>query len=328
MRFANSGTEAVMGAIRTARGFTGRKRIAIVEGGFHGLFDEVMWKSDVESWNHGDSNPPPIVPFGGGIPKESKQHADWIVLNDFESVDALFTNVGDTLACVLLEPIIGNCGSISASTDWLAHLRSRCDEHGTLLVFDEVKTGFRVAKGGAQELYGMTADLCTYAKALGNGYPVAAFGGRADVMDSVGSHTGGVIHGGTYTGNLVSLSAAHATLDVLTNTDALEKVNSVGADIQKALGRAFSTCGLEHGFAGPASMFGIHFGKEVPRNYRQWRKTDSALYERFAWNLIDGGIMLEPDSREPWFICESHQNVDLAWLEEAVLRALRLALTE
>ena len=327
VRFANSGTEAVMGALRTARGFTGRDRIAIVEGGFHGLFDEAMWKSNVENWTPESNQPPPIVPFGGGIPAQTRQHADWIPLNSFEAVDTLFKNVGNQLACIVLEPIIGNCGSISANKEWLTHLRKSCDDHGTLLIFDEVKTGFRVAKGGAQELYGIKADLCTYAKAMGNGYPVAAFGGRRDIMDCIGSQKGGVIHGGTYTANLVALSAANATLDILTNTDALKTVHETGERIIKALGRAFHQCGLDCQFAGPASMFGIHLGLVLPDNYRQWKKTDSALYERFAWNLIDAGIMLEPDSREPWFICEAHKDIDFDWLELTALTSMKKALS-
>ena len=227
---------------------------------------------------------------------------------------------------MVLEPIIGNCGSIAASPAWLKTLRDTCTRHGTLLLIDEVKTGFRVAKGGAQELYGIHADLTTYAKAMGNGYPVAAFGGRADVMDVVGSHAGGVVHGGTYTANLVALSAAHATLKILTETDALQTVNRVGTQIRDLLGRVFTAAGIEHAFAGPPAMFGIHFTPHVPTNYRDWRVTNSSLYRRFAWNLIDRGVMLEPDSREPWFICEAHKELDLGWLEDVATQAMTAAL--
>ena len=162
-----------------------------------------------------------------------------------------------------------------------------------MLILDEVKTGFRVAPGGAQQLYGIHADLTTYAKAMGNGYPVAAFGGRADVMDSVGSFKGGVVHGGTYTANLIALSGASATLDILANTDACKTIDATG--------------------------------EKVPSNYRDWRVTDSELYARFAWSLIDHGLMLEPDSREPWFICEAHAKMDFGWLEDVATRAMRHA---
>ena len=322
MRFANSGTEAVMGAVRTARGYTKRDRVVIVEGGFHGLYDEMMWKSDIEQWDPNGSIPPSVIPFGGGIPATARDLVDLIVLNDTEMLEALFTKRGEQIACVVLEPIIGNAGSISATQAWLQRLRDLCTEHGTMLIIDEVKTGFRVAKGGAQELYGIYADLTSYAKAMGNGYPVAAFGGRAEVMDVVGSNRGGVVHGGTYTGNLVALSAAHATLKILSDTDALDTVNRVGNQIQDLLGRVFTAAGIEYAFAGPPAMLGIHFTPNVPTNYRDWRITNSDLYRAFAWKLIDYGVMLEPDSREPWFFCEAHSEVDLAWLEDVATRAM------
>jgi len=326
LRFANSGTEAVMGAVRTARGFTGRHRIAIVEGGFHGLFDEVMWKSDVETWDSKTQRDPPVIPFSAGTPARSRELLDIIGLNDFEALEQLFVQRQDTLACVILEPIIGNAGSICATPAWMQRLRELCTGNGTLLIVDEVKTGFRVAKGGAQSLYGIHADLTTFAKAMGNGYPVAAFGGRADIMDAVGSHAGGVVHGGTYTANLVALSAAHATLDILANTDALLTVERVGSRVRDLLARVFNGVGLVHAFAGPPAMLGIHFSADVPQSYRDWRLTNSDLYRRFAWELIDRGVMLEPDSREPWFMCESHQQIDFGWLEDMATRSIQAAL--
>ena len=323
MRFANSGTEAVMGAVRTARGYTKRDRVVIVEGGFHGLYDEMMWKSDIEHWDPKGSIPPSVIPFGGGIPSTARDLIDLIVLNDTEMLETLFAKRGEQLACVVLEPIIGNAGSISATQAWLQRLRDLCTQYGTMLIIDEVKTGFRVAKGGAQALYGIHADLTSYAKAMGNGYPVAAFGGRAEVMDVVGSYRGGVVHGGTYTGNLVALSAAHATLKILSDTDALDTVNRVGTQIRDLLGRVFSAAGIEYAFAGPPAMLGIHFTPHVPTNYRDWRITNSDLYRAFAWKLIDYGVMLEPDSREPWFFCEAHSECDLAWLEDVATRAMK-----
>jgi glutamate-1-semialdehyde 2,1-aminomutase len=324
MRFANSGTEAVMGALRTARGFTGRNRVVIVEGGFHGLTDEMMWKSSVESWDASSGGSPDIVPFGAGIPESSRDLVDFIPLNDSDALNSLFTTKGEQIAAVLLEPIMGNCGSIAATPAWLAELRETCTRNGAMLIIDEVKTGFRVAPGGAQELYGIHADLTTYAKAMGNGYPVACFGGRADVMDVIGAG-GGVVHGGTYTANMVALSAANATVEILATTDALNTVNRVGAAIRDVLGRVFTAAGIEHWFAGPAAMFGIHFGDNVPTNYRDWKATDSDLYTDFAWQLIEHGVMVEPDSREPWFICEAHKDVDMGWLEDVATRAMKMA---
>jgi glutamate-1-semialdehyde 2,1-aminomutase len=326
MRFANSGTEAVIGAVRTARGFTGKNKIVVVEGGFHGLYDEMMWKSDVDNWDSDKQAAPEIIPFGAGIPESTREHQEIVPLNDLDALDAIFERSGNDIAAIVIEPIMGNCGSIASTQEYMQKLRDICDKNGSLLIMDEVKTGFRVAKGGVQELYGIKADLTTYAKAIGNGYPVAAFGGRADVMDRIKFGPDGVTHGGTYTANLLGLSAAKATLTVLCETDALATVDKVGAAIQEVLSRVFTKFGIEHRFAGPDSMFGVHFGKEVPLNYRDWKKTDSELYTKFAHNLIDNGVMLEPDSREPWFICEAHQTVDLAWLEEVAELSMKQAL--
>ncbi|GGI79550.1 aspartate aminotransferase family protein [Shewanella hanedai] len=328
MRFANSGTEAVIGAVRTARGFTNRNKIVVVEGGFHGLYDEMMWKSDVDNWDSETQAAPKITAFGGGIPEASREHLETVPLNDFAAIDEVFTRVGDDIAAIVIEPILGNCGSIASSQEYMQKLRDMCDANGTLLIMDEVKTGFRVAKGGAQELYGIHADLTTYAKAMGNGYPVAAFGGRSDIMDVISFGKKGVTHGGTYTANMIALSAAKATLTILNETNAYDSINKAGADIQQVLSRVFTKHGIEHQFAGPDAMFGIHFGCQVPQNYRDWKKTDSNLYTEFAHNLIKSGIMLEPDSREPWFICESHKDIDLAKLELIADAAMAKAIAE
>jgi glutamate-1-semialdehyde 2,1-aminomutase len=328
MRFANSGTEAVMGAVRTARGYTGRNKIVVVEGGFHGLYDEMMWKSDVDSWDADSQEAPAIMPFGAGIPTSSKEHLETIPLNDFDALNEVFSRVGDDIAAIVIEPILGNCGSIASTQEYMQKLRDICDETGTVLILDEVKTGFRVARGGAQALYGIKADLTTYAKAMGNGYPVAAFGGRADIMNKISFDKDGVTHGGTYTANMIALSAAKATLTVLKETDAIETINKTGAAIQEVLSKVFTKHGVEHKFAGPDSMFGVHFGSVVPQNYRDWKRTNSDLYTAFAHNLIENGLMLEPDSREPWFICEAHQSVDLQWLEKVADQSMLKALND
>jgi len=326
MRFANSGTEAVIGAVRTARGFTKRNKIVVVEGGFHGLHDEVMWKSDVDNWQLDDKNSPEIIPFGAGIPQSTREHQVSVPLNDFAAIDAVFAQHSDDIAAILIEPIMGNCGSIASTQAYMQKLRELSDSNGSLLIMDEVKTGFRVAKGGVQALYNIHADLTTYAKAMGNGYPVAAFGGRADVMSAISFDKNGVTHGGTYTANMVALSAAKVTLTLLKETDALTTIDRVGEEIQALLSRVFSKFDIEHCFAGPNAMFGVHFGASVPQNYRDWKKTNSDLYTQFALNLIDKGVMLEPDSREPWFICEAHQTIDFTWLEQVAEEAMAEAL--
>ena len=326
LRFANSGTEAVMGALRTARGFTGRETVIVVEGGFHGLFDEMMWRSDIEGWDKDQKSAPEVIAFGAGLPKSTQALTEFVPLNDLQALLDVFERAGDTIAAVLLEPIMGNCGSISATQQYMEQLRDICTRNGSLLIMDEVKTGFRVALGGAQELYGVQADLSTYAKAIGNGYPVAVFGGRADVMDTIGHGKENVVHGGTYTANLIAMSAARKTLDILKNTDAMSTIMRRGKEIRELLSRVFTSYDIAHSFAGPDSMFGIHFSPDVPQNYRDWKATNAKLYDTFAWNLIHRGVMLEPDSREPWFICEAHQTIDLAWLEDTCSQAMRDAI--
>lgn len=326
MRFANSGTEAVIGAVRTARGYTKRNKIVVVEGGFHGLHDEVMWKSDVDNWDADDKNSPEIIPFGAGIPQSTREHQVSVPLNDISAIDAVFAEYGHDIAAILIEPIMGNCGSIASTQAYMQKLRDICNSNGSVLIMDEVKTGFRVAKGGAQALYNIDADITTYAKAMGNGYPVAAFGGKAEVMDTISFDKDGVTHGGTYTANMVALSAAKATLTILKETDALETIDLVGQKIQALLSRVFTKFGVEYCFAGPNAMFGVHFGANVPQNYRDWKITNSDLYTQFALNLIDNGVMLEPDSREPWFICEAHQTMDLNWLEQVAEKSMAAAI--
>ena len=315
MRFANSGTEAVMGAVRVARGFTKRDRILVVEGGFHGLYDEMMWRSDEQG----------VVPFGGGLPESTRANVDFIELNDAEGLEHALTH-GAPVAAVVLEPIMGNSGSISATPEYMRALRDACTAHGTMLIMDEVKTGFRVAKGGAQEYYGVHADLTTYAKAMGNGYPVAAFGGRADVMDIISFEPGGVTHGGTYTANLIALAAARATLEILDETDALDTIFDVGRRHRELLGRVFTRFSVQHTFAGPDSMFGVHFSESVPRSWRDWKQTDAPLYTAFCKQLIQRSVMLEPDSREPWFFCEAHRAIDFGWLEDVATQSMAAAL--
>jgi glutamate-1-semialdehyde 2,1-aminomutase len=150
MRFANSGTESVIGVIRTGRGFTGRNKIVVVEGGFHGLYDEVMWKSDVDSWDNESGKDPEIASFGIGISEANREHLETVPLNSFATIDEVFARVGDDIAAIVIEPIMGNCGSIALTQEYMHKLRDVCSANGTLLIMDEVKTGFRVAKGGAR----------------------------------------------------------------------------------------------------------------------------------------------------------------------------------
>lgn len=302
VRFSNSGTEAVMAALRIARSYSGKDGHVVLEGGYHGVFSEVMWYSEVEDWDPADGDPE-VLPFGEGIPKVTKKLFHTAPLNDADAIEDLFRKDGHRIGSMLIEPIMGNCCGIAADPQYVRDIRELCDRYDIVLIIDEVKTGFRVAKGGAQELYGVEADLCTFAKAMGNGYPIAVVAGREQIMRQVGEK---VVHGGTFTGHSVSLAAANKTLQILDETDALQTIENYGVALQQGIGRILSERGVPHSFAGHPSMLGLFFSDETPTDYRAWIDSDYEFYDAMAPELHELGILVEPDSREPWFICEAH----------------------
>jgi glutamate-1-semialdehyde 2,1-aminomutase len=311
VRFSNSGTEAVMAAMRIARAHTGKDAHIVVEGGYHGVFNEVLWYADVEEWTPGQGEPA-IRPFGEGIPAVLKPLFHTVPLNDANAVEEVLRRHHRDIGAFLIEPIMGNCCGLNATREYLHDVRSLCDRYDVVLIIDEVKTGFRVAKGGVQELLGVKADLCTFAKAMANGYPISVVAGREDLMRRVGD---GVVHGGTFTGHSVSLSAANRTLQILDETDALASIERYGKALQAGLKRILSARGIPHCFAGHPSMTGMFFDDHAPKDYRDWINTDYEFYDALAPELHELGVLVEPDSREPWFICEAH---DVKCLEETL----------
>jgi len=223
VRFSNSGTEAVMAALRLARAYTGRDNYVILEGSYHGLFDAAMWYTPMEKWSQvGD---PVVYPYSEGVPLATRNFAHFVQANDANQLEDVLRRHGERIACLLIEPIMGNCLGIAAEPAYVRAARELCDRYGVVMIIDEVKTGFRVARGGVQELYGVRADLCTFAKALANGYPISVLAGREHIMRKLGK---GVAHGGTYTAHPVSLAAAEKTLESLASTDALARVAAYG----------------------------------------------------------------------------------------------------
>jgi glutamate-1-semialdehyde 2,1-aminomutase len=309
VRFANSGSEAVATALRVARAISGRDGFVMLEGAFHGMFDSVLWRTQMETWTPGAGTAPDVAAFGRGIPQGHRDLVGVVPMNDADALRDLFKRDGSRIGAFILEPILGNCCAIPATPDYLKDVRALCDEYGIVLIFDEVKTGFRVARGGAQELYGVTPDLCTFAKAMGNGYPIAALCGKRSFMSAI-SGFDGVLHGGTFTGHPIALAAAEATLRVLKETDALSQVAAWGRRLQGALGSVFEDAGIPHVFTGHPSMFGILFRDKQPVSYRDWAGSDHDLYDRIARALPDVGLLPEPDSREPWFVCQAHREID------------------
>jgi glutamate-1-semialdehyde 2,1-aminomutase len=301
VRFSNSGTEAVMAALRVARAYTKKDDYVILEGSYHGLFDAAMWYTPMDKWAQvGD---PEVYPYSEGIPISTKSFAHFVQANDANQLEDVFKRHADRIACLLIEPIMGNCLGIPADPEYLRAARSLCDEYGVVLIIDEVKTGFRVAKGGVQELYGVNADLCTFAKAVANGYPISILAGREQIMRKIGK---GVAHGGTYTAHSVSLAAAEKTLEILDETDALERIADYGTRLRNGMSSVLKTRGIAHSFVGHPSMSGLYFAKDPPRNYRDWKGSDYSFYDAAAKVLHDEKILCEPDSREPWFISAAH----------------------
>jgi glutamate-1-semialdehyde 2,1-aminomutase len=324
VRFSVTGTEAVMTALRLARAYTGKDEYVLVEGGYHGVFSEGLWYAEVEDWDENDGDPE-LLPYSEGVPSLYSHLIYSVPMNDANRVERLFKRHGDTIGAFLIEPILGNCCSITADRQYLKDVRWLCDKHDVVLIIDEVKTGFRVARGGVQELFGVEADICTFAKAMANGYPISAIAGREDIMRRIGD---GVVHGGTYTAHSVSLAAADRTLQIIEETPVLENIATYGRRLREGIGRVLSRRGIPHCFVGHPSMSGLFFSATPPTSYRDWASTDYTLYNALAPHLHDLGILVEPDSREPWFVCEAH---DEQCLTETVTRfeqALDITLEE
>lgn len=301
VRFSNSGTEAVMAALRVARAHTGKDGHIAIEGGYHGVFTEMLWQSEVEDWDQ--KSEPELLPYGDGVPAVTKQLFHPVQLNDANQAEDVLKKHHNEIGAFLIEPIMGNCCSITADKQYLHDVRELCNRYDVMLIVDEVKTGFRVAKGGVQELFDFKADLCTFAKAVGNGYPISVVAGREDVMRHIGD---GVVHGGTFTGHSVSLAAADKTLEILDETDALQTIRDYGSELQQGLSNILNARGISHCFTGAPALMGMFFADQAPRNYREWVHSDYEFYDTLAPELHNQGILVEPDSREPWFLCESH----------------------
>jgi glutamate-1-semialdehyde 2,1-aminomutase len=322
-RMTVSGTEATMHLMRLARAFTGRDKIVKFEGQYHGIHDYALISvAPNDMAELGDADNPVRLAWGRGIPDAV---ADTIVparFNNIEFLRRLFERQGHDIAAVIVEPVLGNAQGILPQEGFHKELRALTEEFGILEIFDEVKTGFRLARGGAAAYFGITPDLASFAKAMGNGYPAAAFGGRRDIMSLLPDK---VSHGGTYAGNRVAAAAAVKTLEILRDTDALETVHRVGRRMQDGLREVINDAGLPFHFTGHPSMFGIMFTEKVATEYRDWADSDHELYDAVAVGMHARGAMPEPDSREPWFICEAHaadDSVDRAVTAfEASLRA-------
>src|SRR6266545_5864541 len=258
-RMTVSGTEATMHAMRLARAFTGRNKIVKFEGQYHGVHDYALISVSPNDMSElGDADNPVRLAWGRGIPGAV---ADTIIparYNNIEFLRRLFEREGEQIAAIIVEPVLGNAQAIMPKAGFHQAMRALTEEFGILLIFDEVKTGFRFARGGAAEFFGIKPDLASFAKAMGNGYPAAAFGGRRDIMSQLPAK---VSHGGTYAGNRVAAAAAVKVLSIIKETDALQTIHQTGRRIQGGIGELLDRKGLAHVFTGHPSMFGIMFAE-------------------------------------------------------------------
>jgi glutamate-1-semialdehyde 2,1-aminomutase len=329
LRFANSGTEATMAAARLARAYTGRTKIVQMEGGYHGWADTHFWSSHPDVWQPTirPYSPTPI-PGSRGIPAAYGEALLIAQYNDREGLERLFAEHGSDIAAVLVEPVQCNSGVILPEPGYLEFLREITKAYGALLIFDEVITGFRLAPGGAQERFGVIPDLATFAKALGGGFPIAAFGGSAEVMAL--EATNQVMHGGTYTANVLALAAAKAVLTrIREQREAIWAIlDGFGEQLRQGLQEACEAAGLRCIVQGIGPVWHIFFAKrDAPdldriRNYRDAHAYASIdLFDRFHRAMLERGVYFHPYHLERWFLSAVHTADDIAQTLQAAAQA-------
>ena len=312
VRLGNTGTEVTMHALRVARAHTGRERFIKFEGQYHGQHDYVMFSTaGTNAASLGSRRNPISVQSTSGIPEGIRKYVISLPFNDVERLEETVEARWQDLAAIFVEPVLGNAAGIVPQPGWLEKLRELCDRYGIVLIFDEVKTGFRIANGGAQEYFGVKADLVTYAKSLGNGFPIAAFGGKEEVMSTI--EPGRMAHGGTYSGNVVGAAAADATLEILENEPVIETIFERGQKLMDGIDQILTDADIVHCVIGLPPVFGLILGiEEEPTDFRAYAEGDAALYEDLMMALIERGVMPDCDGREPWFLCYSHTEEDIA----------------
>jgi len=323
VRLCSSGTEATMHAMRLARGFTGRDLVLKLEGCYHGAHDAMLVKagSGVATFSDGRATTEPGSP---GVPADVAQNTLVAPFNDPQAVEDLLKAHDGQVAAVMLEPVAGNMGCIPPQEGYLEALRELCTKHGALLVFDEVMTGFRLARGGAQERFGVHADLTCMGKVVGGGYPLAAFGGRADIMDHL-SPVGPVYQGGTLSGNPVAVAAGLATLRQL-DAAAYERLERVGAAIEKGLASAVEYHGCS--FARVGSMFTLFFRDEAPTRFDEVQQCDLEAFGRFFRAALSGGVYMPPSQYEAAFLNTAMTDQQVSKVIDGLQSALVAALLD
>ncbi len=315
VRMCNSGTEATMSAIRLARGFTKRDKIIKFDGCYHGHADSLLVKAGSGALTFGN-------PDSAGVPAAFTQHTVVLPFNDQEAVTAAFAANKGQVAGIIVEPVPGNAGLYLPKAGYLGFLREITTVNGAVLIFDEVMTGFRLAKGGAQERFGITPDLSCFGKVIGGGLPVGAFGGRAEIMDCL-APVGPVYQAGTLSGNPVAMAAGIATLEELAASDAYAKLEQLGAALEAGMKSAAKAAGVPVQFNRCGSMFCAYFTSEPVHNVADAMKSDRERFKRYFHGMLAEGIYLAPSQFEAGFLSAAHTPGDIKRTVNAAAKVMK-----
>ncbi|MDX1442489.1 MAG: glutamate-1-semialdehyde 2,1-aminomutase [Gammaproteobacteria bacterium] len=304
VRMCNSGTEATMSAIRLARGYTGRDKIVKFEGNYHGHSDSLLVKAGSGALTFG-------VPTSPGVPAGAAEHTLTLTYNDAEEVQKVFDEIGDEIACIIVEPVAGNMNCVPPLPGFLETLRKVCDEHKSVLIFDEVMTGFRVSRGGVQEYYGVTPDLTTLGKIIGGGMPVGAFGGKREVMEHI-SPTGPVYQAGTLSGNPVAMAAGIAMMDIVGADGFHKQLEEKTERLVNGIRQAASDAGIPMHFNHVPGMFGFFFtDKTEMHTFKDVTTCDMERFKAFFHGMLKEGVYLAPSAFEAGFMSTAHGDEEI-----------------
>ncbi len=305
VRLVSSGTEATMSAIRVARGFTKRSKIVKFEGCYHGHSDALLVKAGSGLLTFGE-------PDSAGVPAEVAAHTLTLEYNNTQQLKELFGKIGDEIACVIIEPVVGNMNLVVPQMEFLQTLRELCTQHGTVLIFDEVMTGFRVHLGGAQALYNIKPDLTTLGKVIGGGLPVGAFGGRKDIMQCL-APVGAVYQAGTLSGNPVAVTAGLATLKLIQTPGFHEKLAAQTKKLVDGMVAAAKEAGVVFSAQSVGGMFGLYFSEKCPSSFAEVMQSNKENFNKFFHLMLDAGIYLAPSAFEAGFVSAAHSDEDIAF---------------
>jgi glutamate-1-semialdehyde 2,1-aminomutase len=314
VRLVNSGTEATLSAIRLARGFTGRDRIVKFDGCYHGHGDSLLVKAGSGVATLG-------LPDSPGVPKSLAELTTVLPFNNPEALKSEFERRDSDIACVIVEPVVGNMGCVPPAAGYLELLRDLTKRSGTILIFDEVMTGFRLARGGAQQRYGMRADLTTLGKIIGGGLPVGAYGGRAEIMNRV-APAGPIYQAGTLSGNPLAVAAGLATLRRLEKENPYARLESLGSQLEQGLILAAAAAGVRVRVNRAGSMFTLFFTDRDVTDFESAKSCDSERFNQYFHSMLDQGIYLPPSQFEAAFISAAHTDADIERTIDAAKRAL------